>query len=313
MTDRSSPLALWAYAAPLGTVLIWSGNAIVTKAAADVIAPGSIAFYRWLLALVVLLPFVGPAAWRNREAAAALWPKLAAGGVLGMVIYQCLAYVAAETTSAVNMGVILALMPLFSTLLASVFAGERLTVARMVGGLISLVGLVYLTSAGDPASLVHGGLHIGDALMLVPVFANALYGVMLKRWAMALPVWQQLFWQILAATIVLVPVWLLGPVSPITRANLPFILYAAIPASLLAPLFWMIGIERLGAARTALTINLLPILVAGLAWLLLGERLRGYHYLGGGVALLGVVVGLREWTIGQARRDTPAAWATEEI
>lgn len=302
-------------AAPLATVLIWSGNAIVTKAASGLIAPGSIAFYRWLLALLILLPFVGPTAWRNRTAAARVWRQLAAGGLLGMVVYQCLAYVAAATTSAINMGVILALMPLFSTLLASVLAAERLTTARLVGGIISIAGLVYLTSHGDPASLVHGGLHIGDVLMLVAVLANALYGVMLKRWALTLPVWEQLFWQIGAATIVLLPIWLMGRISPITPRNLPLILYAAVPTSLVAPLCWMIGIQKMGAARTAMTINLLPIVVALLAWLILGEQLRSYHYLGGGVALLGVIIGLREWQIVSPRRDFPTAaiWKSEEL
>ncbi|GHD21089.1 DMT family transporter [Tianweitania populi] len=311
-TFRTASLAILA---PLATVLIWSGNAIVTKAAAGVVAPSAIAFYRWALALIVLAPFVAPAAWSNRAAAKAVWGKLFIGGLLGMVIYQCLAYVAAETTTAINMGVILALMPLFSTLLASIFAGERLTTARIVGGVISIGGLVYLTSQGDPMNLVRGGLHIGDALMLVAVLANAFYGVLLKRWGLTLPVWELLFWQIVAATIVLVPVWLLGPIEPIDAAGVPLILYAAIPASLLAPLFWMVGIAKLGAARTALTINLLPVVVALLAWAILGERLHAYHYIGGGVALLGVVVGLREWKIGRPRDDTPnaAAWATEEV
>ncbi len=312
---RNSSKNSWAIIAPLTTVLIWSGNAIVTKAAAGVIAPGSIAFYRWALALLLLAPFVAPAAWRNRAAARRVWRQLVAGSLLGMVIYQCLAYVAAETTSAVNMGVILALMPLFSTLLASVFASERLTAGRTIGGLVSIAGLVYLTSQGHPLALVQGGVHLGDALMLLAVLANALYGVLLRRWALPLPVWEQLFWQVLSATIVLIPVWLLGPMSPVTSANLPLILYAAIPTSLLAPLCWMIGINRLGAARTALTINLLPIVVALLAWLILGEQLSTFHYVGGGIALAGVLVGLREWNIARPRTDEPesAAWSGEEV
>jgi drug/metabolite transporter (DMT)-like permease len=315
MSPSSSPShSPWLILAPLATVLIWSGNAIVTKAASGVIAPGSIAFYRWAIALFVLMPFVGRAAWRNRAAARRVWKQILVGAVLGMVIYQCLAYVAAETTTAINMGVILALMPLLSTLLASVLAAERLTKARLLGGLVSIGGLVYLTSRGNPIDLMRGGLHLGDALMLVAVLSNALYGVLLKRWALTLPVWEQLFWQILAATIVLVPIWLMGPISPITIQNLPLVLYAAIPTSLLAPLCWMIGISRLGAARTALTINLLPIIVALLAWPILGERLYAYHYVGGGVALFGIVVGLREWKIGRPRRDdSSAAWTTEEL
>jgi drug/metabolite transporter (DMT)-like permease len=313
--SRTTSPASWVLAAPLATVTMWAGNAIVTKAAAGVIAPGSIAFYRWVIALLVLLPLVGPAAWRNRATALRAWKQLVVLGIFGMVIYQCLAYVAAETTSAVNMGVIQALMPLFSTLLASALAAERLTGARILGGVVSIGGVLYLTSQGNPLNLVRGGLHVGDAIMLVAVLANSTYGVLVKRWAIPLPVWQQLFWQILAATIVLLPIWLLGPISPITRANVGLVLYAAVAASLLAPLCWMVGIERLGAARTALTVNLLPIMVALLAWMLLGEQLHGYHYVGGGAALLGVVIGLREWKFPRPGKDRlqAAVWESEEL
>ncbi|TCR91808.1 DMT family transporter [Rhizobium sp. BK376] len=302
--------------APLLTVLIWSGNVIVTEAAAGVISPGSISFYRWFLAFIVLLPFVAKGVWERRAVLVHHWWRLACLGALGMVIYQSLAYEAAKTTTAVNMGVMLALMPLLSTLLASILAGERLTTGRILGGVVSLAGLIYLTSHGAPASLLTGGFHSGDGMMLVAVLANSLYGVMLRRWTIPLTMWQQLFWQIGFSTLLLLPIWLMGTISPITSANLPLILYAAIPTSLLAPLCWMIGIQKLGAARTSLFINLLPIVVAALAWGILGEQLFSYHFIGGALALIGVGLGLREAKV--ARGETVeggdlAAWETEEL
>jgi drug/metabolite transporter (DMT)-like permease len=139
---------------------------------------------------------------------------------------------------------------------------------------------------------------------------------MLKHWAVPLPTWLQLFCQIGFATFLLVPIWLLGPISPITAANLPLILYAAIPTSLLAPLCWMIGIQRLGAARTSLFVNLLPIFVAGLAWAILDERLQSYHVIGGALALSGVGFGLRGTKADKGpdiQLADQAAWETEEL
>src|ERR1700712_100597 len=127
----AEPVSLAAALTPLWTVLIWSGNVVVTEAAAGVISPGSISFYRWLIAFVVLIPFVGKTAWQNRAVLESHWWKLASLGALGMVIYQSLAYEAAKTTTAVNMGVMLALMPLMSAVLASLLAGERLSTARL--------------------------------------------------------------------------------------------------------------------------------------------------------------------------------------
>ncbi|NKN37892.1 DMT family transporter [Agrobacterium sp. a22-2] len=276
------------------TILIWSGNTIVTKASAGVIEPASISFYRWLMALLILSPFVGRQIWTNRLAALKLAPKLACLGLLGMVIYQSLAYEAAKTTTAVNMGLLVALMPLIAILLASAFAAERLTLMRLIGGGVSVMGLVYLISRGDPAVLLKGGVHIGDGLMIVAVIANALYGVLLKRWALPLPMWLQLWWQIAFATLFLFPLWLSSNISPITPSNLPLILFAAIPTSLLAPFCWMVAIRHLGAARSALAINLLPVFVVVLAWALLGERFEFHHLVGGGLALLGVAIGIRQ-------------------
>ncbi len=279
--------------APVLTMLIWAGNTVVTKAASGVIEPASIAFYRWLIAFLVLLAIFGPAAWRQRTVMRRHWYKLAILGLLGMVIYQSLAYEAAKTTSAVNMGVLVALMPLVSTLLASAFAGERLTWPRIVGGLTSLAGLVYLTSHGTPSMLLSGGFHIGDGLMIVAIIANSLYGVLLKRWSLPLTMWLQLFWQVGFATLALLPIWLLSDISPITWASLPLVLYAALPTSLLAPFLWMTAIRDLGAGRSAMFINLLPVMIAALAWATLGEQLYAYHVVGGGLALIGVAIALR--------------------
>lgn len=278
---------------PLLAVLIWTGNTLVTKLASAVIEPAAITFYRWLLAGLVLSPFLLRAVWKQRAIVVAHWPKLAFLGLLGMGMYQGLAYEAAKSTSAINMGVVVALMPLISALLASFFAGEALTASRIGGAGLSLMGLVYLSTRGHPGELLHGAAHFGDALMLVAVASNALYGVLLKRWAIPLSTWQQLYVQIGFGVLLLLPLWWLAPSSPITAQNLPLILYAGIPASIGSPFFWMSGIKKLGPARASLYMNLLPIFVAIAAASLLGEPLHAYHAVGGLLALAGVWWGQR--------------------
>ena len=279
---------------PLLAVLIWTGNTLVTKAAAVVIDPAAITFYRWLLAGLVLSPFLLRSVWRQRAIVVAHWPKLAFLGLLGMGMYQGLAYQAAKSTSAMNMGVVVALMPLMSALLASFFAGERLTVSRLGGAGLSLLGLLFLSTQGHPGELLHGAAHWGDALMLIAVASNALYGVLLKRCAVPLSTWQQLYVQIGFGILVILPFWWFAPGSPITAQNLPLILYAGIPASIGAPFFWMSGIKQMGPARASLFMNLLPVFVALAASTLLGEPLHSYHAVGGLLALAGVWWGQRQ-------------------
>jgi len=278
---------------PLLAVLVWTGNTLVTKAAAVAIEPAAITFYRWLLAGLVLTPFVLRSVWRQRAVVAAHWPQLALLGCLGMGMYQGLAYEAAKTTSAINMGVVVALMPMISALLSSLFAGEALTRARVGGAALSLFGLWILSTRGEPLALLDGAAHVGDALMLVAVASNALYGVLLKRWAVPLSTWQQLYVQIGFGLLLVLPFWWFAPGSPITEHNIPLILYAGIPASIGAPFFWMRGIQKLGPARASLFMNLLPLFVALAASTLLGEQLHAYHAVGGLLALAGVWWGQR--------------------
>jgi len=273
---------------PLLAVLIWTGNTLVTKSAADAIAPGAIAFYRWALAGLLLTPFVARAVWRRRGVVARHWPRLAVLGLLGMGLYQGLAYQAAHTTSAINMGVIVATMPLMSALLAGALGIDALTPARIGGAFVSLAGVVLLAAHGDPARLLRGGLHAGDALMLVAVASNAVYGILVKRWALPLTTWEQLYVQIGFGLLFLLPFWWMAPAAPLTGRSLPLVLYAGTAASLGAPWCWMTGIKRMGPARASVFMNLLPPLVALGACLLLGERLHPWHAAGGALALAGV-------------------------
>jgi drug/metabolite transporter (DMT)-like permease len=279
---------------PLLAVLIWTGNILVTKAAAVAIEPAAIAFFRWLLAAAVLTPFVALAVWRQRAVIAAHWPKLAFLGLLGMALFQGLAYEAARTTTAVNMGVVVALMPLFSVLLGGMLAGEKPTGAALGGAGLSLLGVTILCTHGRPEEFLQGAARIGDLLMLIAVASNALYGVLLKRWALPLSTWEQLYVQAAFGIAFLLPFWIAAPPSPVTAQNLPMILYAGIPASVGAPFFWMLGIKKLGPARATLFMNLLPLFVALAAYALLGEDLKPYHALGGLLALAGVWWGQRK-------------------
>ncbi|VTR48429.1 Uncharacterized conserved small protein [Serratia fonticola] len=102
---------------PLLAVLIWSINAVVSKVSATAIDPAAISFYRWALALIVLTPFVLPGALRNWPAIRANWWKLMILGLLGMVLYQSLAYYAAHSVSALFMGILNSLIPLLTVLI----------------------------------------------------------------------------------------------------------------------------------------------------------------------------------------------------
>ncbi|HEO1534015.1 DMT family transporter [Pseudomonas aeruginosa] len=278
------------YLFPLLAVFIWAGNTVVNKLAVGIIQPAEIGFFRWLLVGLALTPFMLGPVLRNRRYILANLGKFVVLGLLGMAVYQSLAYYAAALTSATNMGIILSLMPLMSLGLASSILAHRLNAGALLGALVSLAGVVLVISQGHLGALLEHGVNLGDAMMIVATLAYAVYSVLLKKWSLKLPAMQLLYLQVLVAILALLPLYLLSPRTGLNAANLPLVLYAALFASIVAALAWMHGVARLGPSRMALFFTLLPIITACIATLVLGERLTVHHLVGGALTLAGVLL-----------------------
>ncbi|MBB3609721.1 DMT family transporter [Rhizobium sp. BK602] len=278
------------YSLLLITALIWGGNAIVTKASAGVISASEIAFYRWVVAIAVLTPFVIRPIWMNRALLVAHGWRLLILGLLGGAGLPYLSYIAARYTSAMHLGVIQSLMPLLSLVLAIILLGHRMTYGAVAGGIVSLFGVALVASQGHIAILLTQGPNIGDAIMLAATICYALYTVLLKRWPIGVPLLQSLYLQACAAALVLLPIYVLSPRQGIAIASLPLIAYAGIAASIVAPLLWMRGIHHIGPARASLFFNFVPVATAILAIPLLSEQLTASLVLGGVMTMSGVIL-----------------------
>ncbi len=280
------------YLFPLFAILFWAGNVIVSKMAASAISPTAITFYRLILALAIMGLFTAVPAWRNRKVILRHWPKLALYGALSSALFQALSYRAAETTTATNMAILTALIPLLSMLLSVVILRDPLTLGMAAGGALSFLGLLYLVGQGEMLSVFQHGIHVGDGLMLLAAFSYALYGVLLRHWKVPLPAWQSTFVQSIFALLYMLPLYLQVPAAQaaLDAKTIPLILYAGIFSSVLLSFLWIEGVHRLGPNRCSIFINLLPLFTALAAFVLLREQLRSYHLLGGAVTLLGVLL-----------------------
>lgn len=273
---------------PLLAVLIWAANTIVSKAAAGVLDPAAISLYRWLLAALVLTPFCARPLWRQRQAVLSQWKRFAVLALLGMVMYQCLAYYAAHSTSATNMGVIGALIPMLGLILNVVVFRQPVGAQAVTGVVVSLAGVLYLLGRGHPGTLLDGGVNRGDVLILIGATSYALYNILYRRWALPFGQWLNLYVQVLLAVVMLVPLALTAQSLAIPRQGIGLVVFAGIASSIVASYLWMLGLKRIGSERTAVLMNLMPVFTAAMAALMLGETVHGYHWIGGGLVLLGV-------------------------
>ncbi|VVD95030.1 membrane protein [Pandoraea capi] len=292
---------------PLTAVLIWSANVIVNKLAVGHIFPAEIAFLRWFAAWLILTPLALPKLWRARRDLVPHMAQYATLGVLGMALYQGIAYSAAHYTSATNMGIILALLPLTTLALAVVMLGDALTAGALAGGLLSIGGVLLVVGHGSLLHLADQGIGVGDAMMVVAMLAYAFYCVLLRKWHLPLSPLPSLYAQITFAVIALLPFYLISQKAGISMDNLPELAFAAIPVSVIAPFIWMVGVARIGPRRATVVINLVPIFTALIAAFGLGEHLAVYHLAGGALILGGVTLG-ENWhrPIRKAREPMPA-------
>lgn len=284
----------WTYILPVIAVLIWSLNITVTRYVAEFISPISISFYRWLIAFIVLSPFVLRSVWLLRADIRPHLVKFAVLGACGMVFYQGFAYTAAHYTTATNMGIINAFTPVFTIFIALIILKEKPSSFAILGSVVSFIGLLYLISQGRLQTLLDLAGHWGDVLMIMAVFLYAFYGVFLKKWQLKIPLLTSLYLQIGFALIFHLPfVWILG-LDPITSQNMSSVLYAGIFPSIIAPFVWMLAVQHLGPNRTSIFMNGMPIMTAIIAYYWLGEAWSIYHSIGGLIIILGIIMAQRK-------------------
>ena len=289
MYTNSKPI-WWVVCLPIFAVLIWSMNIAVTRYVAEYISPVSISFYRWLVAFIILTPVMLPKVWQQRHFIREHFFQFAVLSAFGMVLYQGLAYSAAHYTTATNMGIINAFIPVFTIFVSIMILKEIPNRFAVIGGIISFLGLLYVIGRGSFSNLTQLGGHWGDVLMVFAVFFYAFYGVFLKKWQLKIPLLISLYVQIGFTLIYHLPFVLWFGLDPIDTHNATSVLYAGVFPSLVAPLLWMMAVQYLGPNRTSIFMNLMPVFTAIIAYFWLHEEWTIYHTIGGVIILLGIAL-----------------------
>ncbi len=295
MSARQGP----AFAGLLIAVLCWSGNALVGRAFHDSIPPLSLSFWRWVLATSLLLPFVAKGIWTHRATLRAAGWRLPVLAAMGIASYNSLLYTAAQSTEAINLTLVNTCLPLATFIGAGFLLGEWPLRRAWFGMAVAAGGLLYLISRGSWQTFASLSFQRGDLIMLLAVLAWALYTLLLRRWAshLLVPPLVLLGVLMLLGLPLILPFYLLelGRVGgfALTPSNLAAIGYTAVFASLVAYVGWNHGVKIVGAGRAAMVMYLMPVFTALLGWLLLGEALRTFHWIGGALIFAGLLLATR--------------------
>lgn len=274
------------------TTLFWSGNFVLGRAVHTVFTPFSLSFWRWAMALVVLLPWVWSSLREQVPLLRRYWLILLLLSVLGVVNFNTFVYIGLQTTTATNALIMLSVTPVLIVGLSFVLLRQTVTLWQIVGIVVSLLGVLIIISRGDTKALLAREVNSGDLWVLAAVGSWALYSVCL-RWRPAdLKPLNFQATTILLGMLILTPLygWDLaqGRTIAINPATVGTILYLALFPSILAYIFWNRAVAELGANRTGQFLHLMPAFGAVLSILFLGERLYNFHFVGIALIALGI-------------------------
>ncbi len=273
--------------------MIWGGNAIAGKMAVDHVSPALLTSMRWFFALMIILPFAYPHLKRELPRLKPHLPFLFALGAIGFALFNNIMYLALNYTSAINVGIEQAAMPLVVFILNFIVFRIRASGLQLFGFLLTLIGVIITITNGNPVGIFNQEINFGDLIMLVAVFAYGGYSVALRNKP-------EIHWlnfiAILGFSAFLVSLVFAGIEWKVGKTLLPdqqafaIVAYIALFPSIIAQLLWMRGLELIGSNRGGVFINLVPIFGSMFAIMLLGERFHLYHGLSlilvmGGVAL----------------------------
>jgi len=274
------------------SALFWGGNFVVGRWAHADIPPLGLTFWRWSVAAIILLPFVGADIWRHRVLIREHFGLLFVLALTGMVMFHAFTYIALHTTTAINAAFVLASMPIVIPVVSLIIGDERLNLRQSVGLLISIVGIAIIVSRGQLNVLLNLSFTSGDLWVLGGVLAWSVYSVLLRRKPSGLPPLVLLGTMICMAVIILAPfyVWeflTLGGFA-LTVSNGLVIGYVATFASIVAFVCWNTGVAQVGANKAGLFIHLIPLFASILSIAFLNESVRAYHFMGIAPILLGI-------------------------
>jgi drug/metabolite transporter (DMT)-like permease len=278
-----------------GAALLWAGNFVLGRAMRGHVPPVGLAFWRWALALAVLLVLYGRRLVAQRDPLLAGWKVVVLLGVLGVGNFNLFVYLGLQHTTATNALLLNAAGPAFIVVLSFLAGMGRPTGRLLVAVALSLFGVLVILSQGRLSTLLELRLNPGDLWVLAAVLSWSLYTVLLGRRPRGVEPMVFLAALVLVGTAWIAPfyAWEIARGLRVTP-DLPTIgsiLYVGVFASLVAYAFWNAGVAQAGASRSGIFMNLMPAFGTLLAVGLLGEPFRLFQAAGIALIVAGVSLG----------------------
>lgn len=271
------------------TILIWGTTFISTKILLNDFTPVEILFFRFILgfvALMIVYPHRMKVVNRKHEL------LFAAAGLCGVTLYYLLENIALTYTMASNVGVICALSPFFTAIVAYLFLKEEpLRLNFFLGFVVAMVG-IYLISFSGASNFQLNPL--GDLLAVVATIVWAVYSVLTRKISNygynTFQTTKKIFFY---GILFMIPTLFLFDfklglerfANPINLFNL---LFLGLGASALCFVTWNFSVKVLGPVKTSIYIYMIPVITVVTSVIVLHEKITGLAAIGTLLTLAGL-------------------------
>jgi drug/metabolite transporter (DMT)-like permease len=275
----------WAYVLVNLSCLLWASNFVLGRTLREQIGPLMLTISRFVVASLFYAILFGRSAVKERLRSRH-WVLLVGMALTGVLGFPLLLYRGLQLTTATDGVLINATGPLMTAVLATILLRERLFPRHVLGGLISFLGVTMIVSGGSFERLRQWHVNVGDLYIFIAVVLWGVYSV-ISRWATracsvfsatAISSWTALPLFFGAA----VAGWQPSPTHWSWHLLLAVVYIGVFPSGI-AFLSWNEGVRRVGPNRAMIFYNMLPVYGSVLGVILLGESLRTYHFIGGGL------------------------------
>jgi drug/metabolite transporter (DMT)-like permease len=216
--------------------------------------------------------------------------RLAAMGFVGVFLYNLCFFTGLRTVPAGRASLMASLQPSVVFLFSAVVWGERVTGMKLTGLSISFFGALLVLSQGDPRRLFNEGVNTGDLWVLGCVLSWVGYTLLGRTISGRMAAGAATAYSTWFGTALLAAVAFGQPVEAQTWSWMSWMAAAflGLGGTTIAFLLFLKGLAQIGASRTSIFINLVPVFGVLFSSLLLGESLGGATLLGGAFVIAGV-------------------------
>lgn len=281
--DRLSDFSL------LFVSLIWGANIVAVKYLLVSLSPVNVILVRFItgsVLLFLLLLFIEDVKVAYRD----VW-RLALLGAIGITVYQLLFTYALKYTSAVNVGILINMSPIYGGFLSTLLGYERFAKKRLIAIIAGFFGVFILMAKGDFRVLVASDAR-GIVLALFASLSWALYTILSKPLLEKHSPLKVTAYSMLAGAILLgffVPAFFdPGEMARLSLTGWMVIIFSIVFSIVIAFFLWYRAVARIGLTRTMIYQYCVPATAAAAAYFVSGESLNIYQLIGGVIIFVSV-------------------------